>query len=108
MIEDNTNIQGLIIGIQNNKTNQKQIITPVLVIGENTEITGQVYSSGEVYLKGLIKGSLVCKQLLDLNSGVNEGLLIDGKISKRKMPVCFPEFSITENNYQRIILKCLE
>ena len=107
-IEDNSNIQGLIIGIQNNSASQKQVISPVLVIEEKTEITGQVYSSGEVYLKGLIKGSLVCKQLIDLSSGVNESLLIDGKISKRKMPVCFPEFSITENNYQKTILKCLE
>ncbi|MCX6232972.1 MAG: hypothetical protein NTZ33_15690 [Bacteroidetes bacterium] len=107
-IGDSAVIQGLIISIQNKNGIQKQIISPIITTAFHTEITGQVYSNGNVYHKGLIKGSLVCKQLVDLSSGVNESLLIDGKISKRKLPAFFPEFNITGNKYQKTIMKCLE
>ena len=107
-IGEDTKIQGLVIIIQGKKVLQKQIIMPVLSVGLNAEITGQVYSTGNVYQRGLINGSLVCKQLVDLSSGVNESLLIDGKISKRKMPSFFPEFGVWGNYNQKTILKCLE
>lgn len=107
-IEEDTKIQGLVIIIQSEKVLQKHIIMPVLSVGLNADITGQVYSTGNVYHRGSINGSLVCKQLIDLSSGVNESLLIDGKISKRKMPSFFPEFGIWSNDNQKTILKCLE
>lgn len=103
-IGDNTKIQGMIIIIQNESVMQK---LPVLTVGIKAKITGQIYTSGNVYHRGEIYGSLICKQFVDLSSGVNENLLIDGIINKRKMPSFFPEFGIAGTVNKKKLLKCL-
>jgi len=107
-IKDSAQIEGLVIAIQNKKVLQKQFVLPVICINDGVEITGHVYCTGAVFHKGLIIGSLFCKQLTDLSSGVNESLLIDGKISKRQMPKLLPEFNISDKGKQKNVLKWLK
>jgi cytoskeletal protein CcmA (bactofilin family) len=77
----------------------------LISIGEKAEITGQVYSSELLELKGKVQGGVFCKKLLlKTSSSVYENHLMDAVINREELSEYFVGVPLTETiKHQRII-----
>lgn len=106
-LDENVLVQGLIILNYENKENHYSTAIPLLWIGDQCKITGSVYSTHAVYHRGEIWGSLYCPQLTDLSQGLNENILLDGQISKRKQPNVMPDFQLFDKPLKSRVIQWL-
>ena len=80
----------------------------IVSIGKETEITGQVYSSELLELKGGIIGGAFCKKLiLKTPSSVYENHLMDAVINREELSENFVGVPLTETIKNQRIIKWL-
>ncbi len=98
-------IKGSVFLYNENYDRKKQAIVS---IGEGAEITGQVYSSEVLELKGNIVGGAYCKKLLlKTPSSVYENHLMDAVINRAELSEYFVGISLTEMIKNQQIIKWL-
>jgi len=102
-IGEGTEIFGDVFAYEENLSPQKQI---KINIEKNVKITGQVYSSGIVDLKGFVYGSVTCSTfLLSTPSSVYENHLLDATIDVTKLPEKYVGINLTETEQAKKIIK---
>lgn len=102
-IEEECSINGAVILYQKNR-NRKQ--KSILSIAKNTSITGQVYASDILELKGDVNGSVFCNTLmLKTSSSTYENHLLDASINRKKLPKDFIGVELTAGNQPQKIIK---
>ena len=102
IIAENVEITGAIFLYNENFDRQKQSLVS---IGEKCKITGQIYSSELLELKGEVIGGVFCqKVLLKTPSSIYENHLMDVVINREELSEHFVGAALTEElSHQRII-----
>ncbi len=82
-INNNCHIEGLVFATQTIYSLQK----PKLFIGENTKITGMVWTDGLLELRGMVQGSVQCESFqLAVQGGIYQNHLYNATIDQAALP----------------------
>lgn len=102
IIDDEVAIKGAVFLYNENFDRKHQALVS---IGEKSELTGQVYSSELLELKGVVYGGVFCKNLLlKTPSSIYENHLMDAVINREELSEHFVGIPLTESvAHQRII-----
>lgn len=104
-IGEQTTISGLTYLFKDNIT-RKNI--PIINIGKNTIIKGQVYCNGMIQHKGKVWGSVYCnKFFLSTRSSIYENHLIDAVIDHSKLSTHYAGINIENKDANRKVIKWL-
>jgi len=105
VIEEEVEIKGNVF-MHSSKVDRK--LQSIVSIAEKSKITGQVYASELLELKGEVIGSVYCKKLLlKTRSSVYENHLMDATINRTELSEHFVGVSLTEEIKQQSIIKWL-
>ncbi|NQX98794.1 MAG: hypothetical protein HRT73_13085, partial [Flavobacteriales bacterium] len=105
IIEEDVLIKGVVFLYNENFDRKHQAL---ISIGEKSEITGQVYSSELLELKGKVIGGVFCKKLLlKTPSSVYENHLMDAVINRKDLSEYFVGVPLTEVIKNQRIIKWL-
>lgn len=104
-IGEDTEILGVIFGYQESNTFRKNLLVS---IDKGVKITGQVYVTGSVDLKGQIYGSLYCQKfVLVTPSSVYENHLLNAVIDITKLPASFVGVNLVNKAIRKGVVKWL-
>jgi len=105
MISENVEIKGAVFLYNKNFDRKHQAL---ISIGKKSKITGQVYSSELLELKGEVYGGVFCKKfILKTPSSVYENHLMDAVINREELSEHFVGVPLTETIEQQRIIKWL-
>lgn len=103
-VSEGTKMKGAVVSWQDTYDVRKQMLVS---IDKQVEITGQVYSSGLLDLKGTVNGSVIASRfLLRTPSSVYENHLLNATIDVTKLPAQFGGVIMEKSS--KIILKWME
>lgn len=78
----------------------------LITIGKDAEITGQVYSTGFVEVKGRVNGNITCKSfLLRTPSAVYENYLLDAVLDATRLPAYYVGSGLIRSKKEKRIAK---
>ena len=104
-IDEEASITGSVFLYDSHPNNQKQL---KIIVGNKSQITGELYSNGIIDLKGNVYGSVVCtKFVLKTPSSVYDNQLLNVTINRTKLPKHFVGLLNTANHQQKKVIKWL-
>lgn len=105
-VKEESKVTGVIIAWEEIATPQRQV---KIALDKKTEVTGQVYSSSLMDLKGIVIGSVMCSRLmLSTPSSVYENHLLNTVIDQTKLSKNFAGVELMKKASEKRILKWLE
>lgn len=104
-IEKSATIEGGIFAWQKHKAIQE----PYILIDKGTSITGQVFCSGNIELKGVVNGCIYCNGFkLSTPSSLYENHLLDAIINVKAIPQNFAGYDATLKINKQRLIQCLD
>jgi len=105
IIDEKVAIKGTVF-LYNKEVDRKH--RTLISVGKESKITGQIYASELLELKGEVHGSVFCKNfLLKTPSSVYENHLIDATINRKELSEYFVGVPLTENIEKQRLIKWL-
>jgi len=106
LIQADAEISGIILACQEGKDLKNSV---QVTIEKDVKLTGQLYSTGLIDLRGTVHGMVICGGfILNTASSVYQNMLLDAIIDISKLPGSFSGIPLEDKRYSKRIVKWLQ